>query len=106
MKIAVSATGESLDAQVDPKFGRCQYFIIINMDTLAFEAISNISANSMNGAGVQAAQAIIEKGVQAVITGNIGPNAHRILSFAGIRIIGGASGTVRNVVEKFKRGQL
>jgi predicted Fe-Mo cluster-binding NifX family protein len=106
MKVAISATGRSLGAQVDPRFGRCKYLIIVNIGTMEFEAIPNVSTDSMSGAGVQMAQAIIEKGVKVVITDNIGPNAHRVLSFAGIRIISGTSGTVRNVVERFKRGQL
>jgi len=106
MKVAVSATGQSLESQVDPRFGRCQYFLIIDTDTMAFEAIQNASAGAMSGAGIQAAQAIAEKGVKVLIAGNVGPNAHQVLSSAGIRIMTGASGTVREAVESFKRGLL
>jgi predicted Fe-Mo cluster-binding NifX family protein len=106
MKVAVSATGESLDAGVDPRFGRCQVFVIVDTDTMAFEAISNTSASAMSGAGIQAAQEVAAKGVQVVITGNVGPNAHDVLSSAGIRIMIGASGTVMDAVERFKMGQL
>jgi predicted Fe-Mo cluster-binding NifX family protein len=106
MKIAVSAAGGSLDSPVDPRFGRCQYFIIVDTETMSFEAIPNMSADSMSGAGIQAAQEMAGRGVGAVITGNIGPNAYQVLSSAGIRILIGASGTVREAVEMFKRGQL
>lgn len=106
MKVAVSAVDRSLESQVDPRFGRCQYFLIIDTDTMAFEAIQNVSAGAMSGAGIQAAQAIAEKSVKVLIAGNVGPNAHQVLSSAGIRIMTGASGTVREAVESFKRGLL
>ncbi|MBO3802681.1 MAG: NifB/NifX family molybdenum-iron cluster-binding protein [Candidatus Brockarchaeota archaeon] len=106
MKVAVSASGPDLGAQVDPRFGRCQYFIIVDTATMDFEAIPNVSAGAMSGAGIQAAQMVVEKGVQAVITGNVGPNAFQVLSSAGIRILVGASGTVRSAVEAFKVGGL
>ncbi|MEM2904779.1 MAG: NifB/NifX family molybdenum-iron cluster-binding protein [Candidatus Bathyarchaeia archaeon] len=106
MKVAVSATGPGLDAQVDPRFGRCQHFVIVDVDAMTFEAIPNTNAGAMSGAGIQAAQAVANKGVGAVITGNVGPNAYRVLSTAGVRIFTGAFGTVREAVEKFKAGQL
>lgn len=106
MKVAVSAVGDSLEAPVDPRFGRCPYFVIVDTDTMAFEAISNASAGAVSGAGTLAAQAVAAKGVQAVITGNVGPNAFQVLSSAGIKVITGASGTVREAVERFKNGQL
>jgi len=106
MKVAVSSTSGSLEAQVDPRFGRCPYFIIVDTETMEYEAIQNISAGAMSGAGIQAAQMVADKGVGAVITGNVGPNAFQVLSSAGIRIFIGAYGTVREAVERFKRGEL
>ncbi|MGQ9718516.1 MAG: NifB/NifX family molybdenum-iron cluster-binding protein [Nitrososphaerales archaeon] len=106
MKVAVSATDGSLDAQVDPRFGRCQYLVVVDTDAMAFEVIQNRSVGAMGGAGIQAAQMVVGKGVQAVITGKVGPNAYQVLSSAGIRVMVGAFGTVRDVVESFKRGQL
>ena len=106
MKICVTASAESLESQVDPRFGRCQYFIIVNTDTMTFEATSNVSAGAMSGAGIQAAQDVVKKSVQAVITGSVGPNAFQVLSSAGIKILTGAAGTVREAVERFKKGQL
>ena len=106
MRIAVSATRESLDAQVDPRFGRCPYFVIVDSETMEFEAIPNTASGSMSGAGIQAAQTVASKGVKVIITGNVGPNAFRALSSAGINIITGVFGTVKEAVQRFKSGQL
>jgi predicted Fe-Mo cluster-binding NifX family protein len=106
MKICVSATANNLEAQLDPRFGRCLYLVIVDSETIQFEAIPNMAAGATGGAGIQAAQTIANKGVKVVITGNVGPNAFRALSAAGIEIMTGASGTVREVIEKFKRGEL
>lgn len=106
MKIAVSANGETLDSQVDQRFGRCPYFLIVDSETSSFEVMTNEAANAMGGAGIQAAQSIAKKGVAVVITGNVGPNAFQTLSAAGIEIAVGASGTIRETIDKFKRGEL
>ncbi len=106
MKICVTAVAGSLDAQADPRFGRCLYFVIIDYETMKFEAIPNAALGAMHGAGIQAAQTVASRGVRVVITGNIGPNAFQALSVAGIKIVTGAFGTVREVVEKYKRGEL
>ncbi|MCW3996057.1 MAG: NifB/NifX family molybdenum-iron cluster-binding protein [Candidatus Bathyarchaeota archaeon] len=106
MKICVSATADNLEAQLDPRFGRCLYLMVVDSETMQFEAIPNMAAGSTGGAGIQAAQTIANKGVKVVITGNVGPNAFGALSAAGIEIVTAASGTVREVVEKFKKGKL
>jgi|CryGeyStandDraft_6_1057127.scaffolds.fasta_scaffold69073_2 predicted Fe-Mo cluster-binding NifX family protein len=106
MKICVSAVANSLDAQLDPRFGRCPYFVIVDLESMQFEAIPNNASGAMGGAGIQAAQTIAGKGVTVLITGNVGPNAFQALSAAGIKIVTGAFGTVRESVEKFKRGEL
>jgi predicted Fe-Mo cluster-binding NifX family protein len=106
MRICVSASANSLDASVDPRFGRCPYFIIVDSETLQFEAVPNPASGAVGGAGIQAAQIIASKGAKVVITGNVGPNAFQALSAAGIKIITGAYGTVREVVEKYRRGEL
>jgi predicted Fe-Mo cluster-binding NifX family protein len=106
MRICVSASANSLDASVDPRFGRCPYFIIVDSETLQFEAVPNSASGAVGGAGIQAAQIIASKGAKVVITGNVGPNAFQALSAAGIKIITGAYGTVTEVVEKYKRGEL
>ena len=106
MKICVTATADSLDAQIDPRFGRCSYLLIVDSETMQFEAFPNTAAGATGGAGIQAAQTIVGKGVKLLITGNVGPNAFGALSAAGIEIVTGAFGTVREVVGKFKRGEL
>jgi predicted Fe-Mo cluster-binding NifX family protein len=106
LKVAVSATGGSLDAQIDPRFGRCQYFVIVDTETMNFEALPNTAAGAMSGAGIQAAQTVANRGIQTVLTGSVGPNAFQVLSSAGINLITGVFGTVREAVEKFKSGQL
>jgi len=105
MKIAVTSQGTNLDAFVDPRFGRCQYFLIIDTDALTVDAAANDSRSAASGAGIQAAQFIAEKGVKALITGSVGPNADAVLKSAGIAVYRGA-GTVGSVVEKFKAGKL
>lgn len=106
MKLCVSAVSDNLDAQVDPRFGRCQFFVIVDSETMNFSAVSNTASTAMHGAGIQAAQMMVNKEVHVVLTGNVGPNAFRTLSAAGIKIITGISNTVREVVEKYKKGDL
>ncbi|MDD4995753.1 MAG: NifB/NifX family molybdenum-iron cluster-binding protein [Patescibacteria group bacterium] len=105
MKICITSEGGNLDSKVDPRFGRCQYFIIADTDTLKFEAISNPNNEAMGGAGIQSAQLVASKQVKAVLTGNVGPNAHQVLSAAGISIFTGVSGTVREAIDGYKNGK-
>jgi predicted Fe-Mo cluster-binding NifX family protein len=106
MKIAVSATAPQLDAGLDPRFGRCRYLLVVDSDSMEFEAIENPAMSAPGGAGIQAAEVVARQGVGAVITGECGPNAYQVLSSAGITVFTGASGTVRDVVGAFKRGEL
>ena len=105
MRIAISATGPTLDAEVDPRFGRCQCFIIVDPETMEFEVVENSSAMAAGGAGIAAGQMIASKGVAAVLTGNFGPNAYQVLSAAGIQLISGVSGKVRDAVQAYRSGQ-
>lgn len=105
MKICITSEGGSLDSKVDPRFGRCQYFIIANIDTLEFEAVENPNIESMGGAGIQSAQLVASKKVKAVVTGNVGPNAFQTLQAAGVEVFTGASGTVKETIEKYKKGK-
>ncbi|MDH5595887.1 MAG: NifB/NifX family molybdenum-iron cluster-binding protein [Candidatus Bathyarchaeota archaeon] len=106
MKICVTAPSGSLDAQIDPRFGRCSYFVIVDSETMEFEAIPNTASRSMSGAGIQAAQTVASRRVNVLITGNVGPNAFQALSAAGIKVVTGAFGNVREVIEKYKSGEL
>ena len=106
MKIAVSSSGNDLDSQVDPRFGRCAYFVIVETDDMAFEAFENASIAMGGGAGIQAAQFVASKGAKSVITGNVGPNAVQTLSAARVEVFIGQSGTVREVIERYTRGEI
>jgi len=106
MKICLTATGDNLESQLDLRFGRCQYFIFLDSDTDEFEAIQNPALSAMHGAGIQSAQLVLDKKPQAVITGNTGPNASSVLSAAGINVLAGFPGTINEVVQAFKKGEL
>jgi predicted Fe-Mo cluster-binding NifX family protein len=106
MKVAVSATRPSLDAAIDPRFGRCACFLLVETEDMSSEPIENSSRALGGGAGIQSAQLVARKGAQAVLTGNCGPNAHQTLSAAGIQVVVGQGGTVSEAVERFKAGQL
>jgi predicted Fe-Mo cluster-binding NifX family protein len=106
MKIAVSSSGTTLDAMVDARFGRCPYYLCIDSDTLAVDAITNPNASLAGGAGPQSASLMADKGVSVVLTGNCGPNAFQAFGAAGIQVITGISGRVRDVVEEYKTGRL
>lgn len=103
-KICVTSEGNNLDSKVDSRFGRCQYFIIADSDTSEFEAVGNPNIESMGGAGIQSAQLVASKQVKAVVTGNVGPNAFQTLQAAGIEVFAGASGTVKEAIEKYRKG--
>ena len=106
MRIAISSTGPDLDAEVDPRFGRCRYFVIVDSETKELEVLDNQTGMTSGGAGIQAAQMVVNAGVNSVITGNLGPNAADTLAAAGLKTYLGVSGTVREALQQCKSGQL
>lgn len=106
MKIAVSSTGDNLESDVDMRFGRCKYFMIVESDSMDFSAVSNESVMASGGAGIKAAETIVNQDVKIVLTGNIGPNAHRTLSAAGIKVFTGTTGTIKEAINKYKNNDL
>jgi predicted Fe-Mo cluster-binding NifX family protein len=106
MRLVVSAQGESLDAPASPIFGRCPTYILLDTVTGEFQALPNPAMNQGGGAGIQAAQFIVKQGAEAVLTGNLGPNAFDVLDAAGIPAYLVPEGTVRQAVEAFKAERL
>lgn len=105
MKVAVTASAPSLDTTVDPRFGRCAYFVVVDPETMQFEGLENVNAGSPQGAGIATAQMIAGKGVEAVLTGNCGPNAYQALEAAGVKVVTGVTGTIREAVEGYRSGR-
>jgi predicted Fe-Mo cluster-binding NifX family protein len=107
MKICIPSIGLDLESQVDSNFGRCEYFIFIDLDDLSkYEAIQNASACASGGAGITAAQFVVDKGTEVVLAEKIGPKALAVLESANIKIITGATGKIKEVIEKYKKGEL
>jgi predicted Fe-Mo cluster-binding NifX family protein len=106
MKIAVTANGQDLDAPTSPVFGRCPTYILVDTETMQYEAVTNPALSASGGAGIQAAQYITGLGIEAVVTGNVGPNAYGVLAAAGIPVYLYNGGTVRQAVEAYNAGTL
>lgn len=107
MRVCVTAAASGIDAPMDPRFGRCPFFVVVDLDSMSEKSIPNANVDATSGAGIQAASEVARQGASALITGNIGPNAMQTLSAAKIDVYqhqGGAS--VREAVELFKRGEL
>jgi predicted Fe-Mo cluster-binding NifX family protein len=104
MKIAVTASAPGIDGAIDPRFGRCPYFLIVDTETMEFEAVENPYISASGGAGIQAAQLVASKGAKTVLTGSCGPNAFQTLTAAGVEVVTGASGPIRAAVESYVSG--
>lgn len=105
MKVAFCAVDQGLETEIASRFGRCNYFVIIDTETMNVDALPNAGGKTGEGAGVQAAQTLINEDVEAVIGASFGPNAFMTLKYAGIRIYSG-KGTVSEVLEQFKNEKL
>jgi predicted Fe-Mo cluster-binding NifX family protein len=106
MKMAVSASGPDLEARVDPRFGRAPYFLLVDSDTMAWEVLSNsLELQAAHGAGIQAATQVARNQPSVVLTGNCGPKAFRTLQAAGIKVIVGVAGVVKDAVFQYGQGQ-
>lgn len=106
MRICVTASGEGLDSEIDPRFGRCNYFVIYDSETKSVESISNISIAASGDAGIKAAEAVTNAEVNVLLTGSVGPNAFSIFTEVGIDVQVGAKGTVREAIDQYEKGEL
>lgn len=107
MKIAVTARGQGLDGGVDPRFGRCEWLVMVDSETgEVLESLANPGASEPGGGGVRTAALIADRRVEVVIASRCGPGAFRALQAAGVEVFTGASGTVREAVSRFQRGEL
>lgn len=104
--ICVTAQGPTLDAPVDPRFGRCANFIFVDSQTMEFESTPNPGAMAGGGAGIQAAQFVVDHQAKVILTGNLGPNAYHALNAGGVEIYTGISGSVHDAINQFKNNQL
>jgi predicted Fe-Mo cluster-binding NifX family protein len=107
MKIAVTSTGNELISDLDPRFGRAKYFIIVDPETLEYEVAENRqNLNLPQGAGIQSAKTIVDQKADVLISGNCGPKAFQVLNAAGIKVVTGARGRVIDAITQYKSGQL
>ena len=108
MKIAISCTEDKIESLIDQRFGRCKYFLIVDVEdneVKDVKAVENQGAIQGHGAGIKAAQQIGEEKVESVITGNLGPNATDVLGQLDIKAYS-ASGPANEAVDKFIKGEL
>ena len=107
MKIAISSQGVSPASEVDPRFGRAAYILIVDTETSAVEVLDNSSnVNAFKGAGIQAAALLSDKGADVLLTGYCGPKAFQVLDAANIKVVNDVSGTIREAIQKFASGTL
>ena len=107
MRLAITSTGKELDSNLDPRFGRTAYFIVVDPETMAFEVVENSqNLNLPQGAGIQAGKTIVDNKVDVLVTGHCGPKAFKVLRSAGVKIVTGAGGTVTDAIAQFNNGEL
>ena len=107
MKIILTTTSPDIAAEVDPRFGRGAHFLVVDPDTLEWQAFPNPGVTASGGAGIRAAQFVCDQKVDAVISGDFGPNAYDALKEAGVSMyLFGSSTTVQEAIENFKSGQI
>ena len=107
MKIAITAEGKELSSEIDLRFGRAKVLLVVDTDTGDFQAHDNtVNLNAAHGAGIQAGQDIANLGVEAVITGNVGPNAFKTLNAANVKVFLAEKQTVQQAIDSYKAGEL
>ena len=108
MKVGISSTGKSIEDNVDARFGRCSYFLIVDVENKEIKnvkAIENTAAGQMGGAGIAASQIVADEKVDTIITVNMGPRAFQVFQQFNIKIYQG-QGKVKDVIKEFIDGKL
>jgi predicted Fe-Mo cluster-binding NifX family protein len=107
MRVAITAMGQEIDSELDPRFGRARYIVIVDPSATILEVVDNSrNINAMSGAGIQAAKTMADKKVDVLMTGHCGPNAFRALQAAGIKVVVEQSGTVKQALERLNRNEV
>lgn len=106
MKIAIPSEGKTLESNVHHSFGRAEFFIVTDSNTLQFDVIDNQAVSVQGGAGIKAAQTVADSGAEVLITFRCGENAADVLRAAGIKILQAVSGTVAEMVANCEGGKL
>jgi predicted Fe-Mo cluster-binding NifX family protein len=107
MKVAVTSKGVILDSEVDPRFGRAPYIMVVDTETMKFEAMDNsVNVNAFKGAGIQAATMVCEKGAEVLMTGYCGPKAFTTLQAGGVKVVNDVTGTIRDAIAALKVGKV
>jgi len=102
-KVCVTSKEDSLNSEIDPRFGRCNYFIILQMNPLQYEVIKNPNVDLESGAGIKSAQLVVDKKVDAIFTGSVGPHAKKILKQANIKVFTGVKGEIQEIIDKIRQ---
>jgi predicted Fe-Mo cluster-binding NifX family protein len=107
MKIAVTAQGTTLDAQVDPRFGRAAYILVVDTETRSFRVLDNATnVNAFKGAGIQAATMVADSGAEVLLTGYCGPKAFQTIQAAGVKVVNDIEGTINQAIDRFNSGDV
>ncbi|SNX55210.1 NifB/NifX family molybdenum-iron cluster-binding protein [Thermoanaerobacterium sp. RBIITD] len=106
MKVAISSEGKTLESKVDSRFGRAQYFIIVDNQTMEYKVLDNTAASQSSGAGTKASQLLLDEKIEALISSNVGPNAMDVFNAADISVYKAVNGDVKTNLEDFNRGLL
>lgn len=107
MKVAITSQGTTLESEVDPRFGRAAYILVVQCGSLKFQVLDNSeNVNAFKGAGIQAAARISEMGADVLLTGYCGPNAFKTLNAAGIKVVNDVSGTVNDALRAYADGNV
>jgi len=105
MKVAVTSSGPGADAMMDDRLGRCPFFVIMDTSSGAVESFQNPAADASSGAGTKAMQALLDKSVEVIITGRIGPHAQAMLDETELKAVTGKSGAVGQVLKEYLAGR-